>query len=71
MRAVRRPGLSGGGLAVLHGNLAPDGALIKHGRGDPALLQHTGRAVVFESLADLACASTIPRWTLWPTTCWC
>ena len=43
-----------GGLAVLRGNLAPRGALIKHSAATPELLTHTGRAVVFDSLADLA-----------------
>ena len=43
-----------GGLAVLRGNLAPKGALIKHSAATPELLTHTGRAVVFDSLADLA-----------------
>jgi dihydroxy-acid dehydratase len=42
-----------GGMAVLHGNLAPGGAVIKHAAATPALLQHTGRAVVFESVEDL------------------
>jgi L-arabonate dehydrase len=37
------------GIAVLRGNLAPDGAVIKPSAASPALLQHTGRAVVFES----------------------
>src|SRR5690606_35397059 len=36
-----------GGLAVLRGNLAPIGAVIKHGAASPELLQHRGRAVVF------------------------
>jgi dihydroxy-acid dehydratase len=43
----------GGGLAVLRGSLAPDGALLKRSAATPALMQHEGRAVVFESLADL------------------
>ena len=43
-----------GGLAVLRGNLAPDGALIKHSSATQSLMKHTGRAVVFESLEDLA-----------------
>jgi dihydroxy-acid dehydratase len=42
-----------GGMAVLHGNLAPGGAVIKHAAATPALLQHTGRAVVFESVEDM------------------
>ncbi|KQO73165.1 IlvD/Edd family dehydratase [Methylobacterium sp. Leaf89] len=42
-----------GAMAVLRGNLAPRGALIKHSAASPALLQHTGRAVVFGSIADM------------------
>jgi dihydroxy-acid dehydratase len=37
-----------GGLAVLHGNLCPDGAVIKHIAAEPHLLRHTGPAVVFD-----------------------
>jgi dihydroxy-acid dehydratase len=42
-----------GGMAVLRGNLAPGGAVIKHAAATPALMQHTGRAVVFESVEDM------------------
>ncbi|NPU10719.1 dihydroxy-acid dehydratase [Bradyrhizobium sp. 83002] len=42
-----------GGLAVLRGNLAPRGAVIKHSAASSKLLQHTGRAVVFESVEDM------------------
>ncbi len=42
-----------GGIAVLRGNLAPDGAVIKPSAASPALIKHTGRAVVFESIEDL------------------
>jgi dihydroxy-acid dehydratase len=42
-----------GGVAVLRGNLAPDGAVIKHIACEPRLLKHTGPAVVFDSYADL------------------
>ena len=42
-----------GGLAVLTGNLAPDGAVIKHAAASPELLHHAGRACVFEDFADL------------------
>ncbi len=42
-----------GGLAILHGNLAPRSAVIKHAAASPKLLQHTGRAVVFESVEDM------------------
>ena len=43
-----------GGLAVLYGNLAPDGAIIKQAAASEHLLSHTGRAVVFDDMADLA-----------------
>jgi dihydroxy-acid dehydratase len=42
-----------GGVAVLRGNLAPDGAVIKHIAAEPRLLKHTGPAVVFDSYHDL------------------
>jgi dihydroxy-acid dehydratase len=42
-----------GGLTVLSGNLAPDGAILKTVAADPRLLQHRGPAVVFEDYADL------------------
>ncbi|CAB3769707.1 L-arabinonate dehydratase [Paraburkholderia humisilvae] len=42
------------GLAVLRGNLAPDGAVIKPGAAEPALHVHTGRAVVFRDYNDMA-----------------
>ena len=42
-----------GGLAVLRGNLAPRGAVIKHSAATAKLLQHTGRAVVFDSVEDM------------------
>jgi dihydroxyacid dehydratase/phosphogluconate dehydratase len=41
------------GLAVLRGNLAPDGCVIKHSAADPHLLNHSGPAVVFEGYDDL------------------
>ena len=43
-----------GGTAVLHGNLAPDGAIIKPTAAEPRLLKHVGRAVVFRDYNDLA-----------------
>ncbi|GAB3533840.1 IlvD/Edd family dehydratase [Arthrobacter tecti] len=43
-----------GSLAVLRGNLAPGGAIIKQAAVAPALLEHSGPAVVFENAADLA-----------------
>lgn len=43
-----------GGIAVLRGNLAPGGAIIKQSAAHPRLMEHEGRAVVFENAADLA-----------------
>ena len=42
-----------GGLAVLRGNLAPQGAVIKHTAADPKLLKHKGPAVVFADYNDM------------------
>jgi dihydroxy-acid dehydratase len=42
-----------GGLAVLRGNLAPEGAILKLPGASPDLLTHTGKAVVFDSVEDL------------------
>jgi len=42
-----------GSMAVLYGNLAPRGAVIKQSAATAKLLQHTGRAVVFESVEDM------------------
>jgi L-arabonate dehydrase len=41
------------GISVLHGNLAPDGAIIRTGVASPELLSHSGRAVVFDGKADM------------------
>src|SRR5213083_2033187 len=53
IRARNNPIKPEGAMAVLHGNLAPRGAVIKHSAASPKLLQHTGRAVVFESVEDM------------------
>jgi dihydroxy-acid dehydratase len=53
IRPADRPLAAEGGVAVLRGNLAPDGAVIKHIAADPALLTHTGPAVVFDGYQDL------------------
>ena len=53
IRARDSPIKPEGAMAVLHGNLAPRGAVIKHSAASPKLLQHTGRAVVFESVEDM------------------
>jgi dihydroxy-acid dehydratase len=53
IRSMENPVVSIGGTAVLHGNLAPDGAVIKPTACDPKLWRHTGRAVVFKNYNDL------------------
>jgi dihydroxy-acid dehydratase len=55
-RVIRRrenPLSEEGGLAILHGNLAPHGAVIKHLAASPNLLKHTGAALVFEDYQDM------------------
>ncbi len=47
-----RPFKEKGGVAVLGGNLAPDGAVLKPSAATPALMTHRGRAVVFEDIED-------------------
>ncbi len=42
-----------GGLTILRGNLAPDGAVIKHAATSPHLLKHRGKAIVFDGMKDL------------------
>jgi dihydroxy-acid dehydratase len=52
IRSFAEPFKANAGITVLRGNLAPDGAVIKLSAASPHLLQHTGRAVVFESIED-------------------
>jgi dihydroxy-acid dehydratase len=53
IRPLGVPLAAEGGLAILHGNLCPGGAVIKVSAASPELLTHRGRAVVFEDHADL------------------
>jgi len=53
IRPLGVPLAAEGGLAILHGNLCPGGAVIKVSAASPQLLTHRGRAVVFEDHADL------------------
>jgi dihydroxy-acid dehydratase len=54
VRTITNPIHSGGSLVSLKGNLAGNGAIIKQSACSPDLLKHSGRAVVFNSLNDLA-----------------
>ncbi|MEU3624462.1 dihydroxy-acid dehydratase [Amycolatopsis coloradensis] len=53
IRTRDNPAATEGGVAVLRGNLAPSGAVIKHIAADPRLLVHTGPAVVFDDYREL------------------
>jgi L-arabonate dehydrase len=50
IRPLDRPLTQHGGIAVLRGNLAPNGAVLKPSAATPALMQHRGKAVVFENI---------------------
>ena len=54
VRPFDRPIFPQGGIAVLRGNLAPGGAIIKQSAASASLMEHEGRAVVFEDAEDLA-----------------
>jgi dihydroxy-acid dehydratase len=53
IRGLENPVLDHGGLAILHGNLAPNGAVIKASAAEPHLLKHAGRAIVFDSYNEM------------------
>ena len=50
IRPLEKPLVEHGGIAVLRGNLAPDGAVLKPSAASPHLMRHRGRAVVFENI---------------------
>jgi dihydroxy-acid dehydratase len=52
IRTLGHPLVAQGGIAVLRGNLAPQGAVLKPSAATPELMQHRGRAVVFEDIDD-------------------
>jgi L-arabonate dehydrase len=52
IRPLDQPVVSCGGIAILRGNLAPNGAVLKPSAASPHLMHHRGRAVVFESFQD-------------------
>lgn len=54
IRPITNPMQADGGIAVLRGNLCPDGAVIKHAAASKKLQQHRGRAVVFTNKDDLS-----------------
>ncbi len=60
IHAFDNPIRENAGMAVLRGNLAPNGAVIKPSAATPRLLKHRGRAVVFESIEDLKARIDLP-----------
>ena len=52
IRPVDKPLAKSGGIAVLRGNLAPSGAVLKPSAASPRLMRHRGRAVVFDNIED-------------------
>ncbi|MFA5467438.1 MAG: dihydroxy-acid dehydratase [Sphaerochaetaceae bacterium] len=56
IRPIENPFSETGGIAVLRGNLAPDGAVVKRSAVDPAMLKHTGVARVFDSEEEVSLA---------------
>ena len=52
IRPFAKPFKKNTGIAVLRGNLCPDGAIIKPSAATPKLMKHKGRAVVFENIED-------------------
>ena len=61
VRSLSEPYQQQGGLVALFGSLAPNGAIIKRSAADPSLFEREGRAVVFESLDDLAARIDTPE----------
>ncbi len=61
IRPLDQPIYAEGALAVLRGNLAPDGVIIKPSAVAPQLLQHSGRALVFDDYPSLKAASEDPE----------
>ena len=60
VRPLAQPIYPQGGIAVLWGNLAPGGAIIKQSAADAQLMEHEGSAVVFENATDLAARIDAP-----------
>jgi len=60
IRSLAAPLKKVGAIAVLHGNLAPNSAVIKQSAASPDLMRHTGRAVVFDSVEDMTLRIDLP-----------
>jgi dihydroxy-acid dehydratase len=60
IRPLERPVSAGGALAVLRGNLAPEGAVMKPSAANPKFFRHRGRAIVFDDPATMNAACADP-----------
>jgi dihydroxy-acid dehydratase len=60
IRSLASPLKQEGAMAVLRGNLAPRGAIIKQSAASPELMRHTGRAIVFDSVEDMMARIDLP-----------
>jgi dihydroxy-acid dehydratase len=68
MRPRPAPRAADGGTAILHGNLCPRGAVIKHSAMEPRFMRHTGPAIVFRDYDDLAARIDDPALNVDPNT---
>ncbi len=68
IRSRSNPLSEEGGTAILHGNLCPNGAVIKHAAMEPRFLQHSGPAIVFRDYDDLAARLDDPTLPFTPDT---
>ena len=62
IRPLDRPIAASGGTAILYGNLAPDGCVIKPPAAETRLLQHNGPAIVFDSSEEMSAAVACRNW---------
>jgi dihydroxyacid dehydratase/phosphogluconate dehydratase len=67
IRRIDAPLTANGGIVVLRGNLAPSGAVIKPSAATAALLQHRGRAIVFDNIDDYRARIDDPALAIDPT----
>ena len=70
IRSMENPVQAAAGIRVLHGNLAPDGAVIKPSAATESLLVHEGPALVFTSVEDMLTRIEDPDLEVTPTPCW-
>ena len=67
IRPWNNPVVAHGGIAVLRGNLAPNGSVLKPSAASPHLMKHRGRAVVFENIEDYHARIEDPKLDVDPT----